>query len=103
MSGRPKRVDSAHFERGQELGRVLHRQRTEVLKLSRQELARRASVAPSTIQAIEDGRSTEPSVFTVIALAVALNLDLGSMMSTLTGPIRPRPLRVTESAPDNQI
>jgi len=79
-------------ERSIELRSLLKQQRHEVLKISRIELAARSGVRASTIQAIEGGRVNDPGLFTVIALGIALQIDLGSMMRSLTGPIRPKPL-----------
>ncbi|WP_082965517.1 helix-turn-helix domain-containing protein [Gordonia sp. 852002-51296_SCH5728562-b] len=91
-AGRHSRADFKHESRSQELRLALRKQRSEVLKISRSELAARSGVSASTIQAIESGRAKEPGVFTVVSLAVALNLDLGPMMRSLTAPIRLRPL-----------
>ncbi len=50
----------------------------------------------STIRAIEEGRTVDPGLFTVISLAVALQIDLGPMMTSVTGPIRHKPLHDTD-------
>ncbi|SKR11087.1 Uncharacterised protein [Mycobacteroides abscessus subsp. abscessus] len=70
---------------------MLKRQR-ELLKLSRRELSARSRVSAATIQAIEGESVKDPGLFTVIALGVALQIDLGSMMRSLTEPIQPQPL-----------
>ena len=92
MAGRARKSVSPHRARSWALSALLRHQRTEVLKISRTELSRRSGVSTSNIQAIEDGRTIEPGLFTVIALAVALNLDLGPMMRSVTGPVRATPL-----------
>lgn len=92
MAGRHPKASFRFTERSRDLSHVLRRQRTEVLKISRRELAERSQVAESSIQAIEDGRTCEPGLFTVIALAIALQLDLGDMMRSLTGPVPRKPL-----------
>lgn len=87
MVGRRKKDEFAFKTRSLELSQVFRRQRSEVLNISRKELSERSHVAESSIQAIEDGRTVEPGLFTVISIAVALDLDLGEMMRSLTGPI----------------
>jgi len=87
MVGRHRKGEFPFTDRSQELARVLKRQRKEVLNISRKELASRAHVAESSIQAIEDGRTREPGLFTVISLAVALDLDLSEMMKSLRGGV----------------
>lgn len=81
--------------RSGQLRDVLMKQRSKVLNISRAELAERSGISASTIRAIEEGRTLDPGLFTVISLAVALNLDLGRMMTSLTGPINPKPLHTT--------
>ncbi|WP_394255873.1 helix-turn-helix domain-containing protein [Pseudoclavibacter helvolus] len=68
MVGRYRRDDFPFKDRSWELAQILKRQRREILKISRRELASRAHVAESSIQAIEDGRTREPGLFTVISL-----------------------------------
>lgn len=88
--GRRPRTEFKYAERSGQLRRVLKEQRVNILKISRSELTARSGVSESTIQAIEDGRVLDPGVFTVVALGVALRIDLGPMMGSLTGPIRRR-------------
>ncbi|WP_094764334.1 helix-turn-helix domain-containing protein [Luteococcus japonicus] len=92
MVGRPTRADSRFRERGIQLGELLREQREEVLKISRRELAARSQVSAATIQAIETGRVVEPGIFTVAALAVALQIDLSPAVQSLTAPLQRRPL-----------
>lgn len=92
MSGRRSKQDSPYLERSKELRELLLRQRVEVLKISRKELSLRAGVSQGTIQAIEKGQVTEPGLFTINSLGVALQLDLGGMMSSISGPIRAKAL-----------
>lgn len=86
--------------RSGQLREVLLRQRHQVLNISRAELAERSGISASTIRAIEEGRTLDPGLFTVISLAVALNLDLGRMMTSVTGPISPRPLHAAAESSD---
>jgi transcriptional regulator with XRE-family HTH domain len=96
MSGRLKREKMHNLHRSDELCAVLLRTRTEVVNISRKELAARAGVAASTIQKIEEGKSANPGVFTVAALAVALDLDLTDLLRRRTGPLRHRKLSAPE-------
>ncbi|MDR7188149.1 hypothetical protein J2Y46_000965 [Microbacterium sp. BE35] len=49
-------------------------------------------MSASNIQAIEDGRTLDPGLFTVVQLAVAMHLDLSAVMRSLDGPLPPVPL-----------
>ncbi|WP_120494695.1 helix-turn-helix domain-containing protein [Microbacterium phyllosphaerae] len=98
MVGRHPKAAFPYAMRSGNLRDVLLHQRSQVLKISRTELATRSRVSVSTIRAIEEGRTLDPGLFTVISLAVALNLDLGQMMTSVTGPIRARPLHDTDTA-----
>lgn len=98
-AGRIRKEDLPYLERRGELSEVLKRQR-ELLKFSRKELSARAGVSAATIQAIEKGGVKDPGLFTVIALGIALRIDLGPMMRSLTGPIRPVPLTEPPAAAD---
>lgn len=64
--------------------------------MTREELAARAGVTSSSIRAIEDGRTLEPGIFTVAALAVALDLDVTDLLRNRTGPIRVRQMQNQE-------
>lgn len=96
MVGRRPKSEFAYSMRSDRLRTVLLNQRKKVLHLSRAELSERASVSVSTIRAIEEGRTVDPGLFTVISLAVALQIDLGPMMTSVTGPIRHKPLHDTD-------
>jgi transcriptional regulator with XRE-family HTH domain len=50
--------------------------------MSQQQLAGLASVAIGTVRALERARSVDPSFFTVLALARALDLDVGDLAAT---------------------
>jgi transcriptional regulator with XRE-family HTH domain len=93
VAGRRSRDESPYLERSQALSSLLLHRRTHVLKISRRELSERTGVSTSNIQAIETGRTVEPGLFTVISLATALDLDLGEMMRTRTGPLRAKSLK----------
>jgi transcriptional regulator with XRE-family HTH domain len=51
--------------------------------LSQQQLAGLASVAIGTVRALERARSVDPSFFTVLALAQALDLDAANLIATV--------------------
>lgn len=87
MPGRLSRSEFRFQKRSRELGRVLE-ERRHLLKFSRSELSERSRISPAAIQAIEKNTTQDPGLFTVIALAVALNLDLGDMMRSLTVPVK---------------
>lgn len=89
--GRLRKEAVPYQQRRAELRKIL-RDRRDLLNFSRKELAARSGVSASTIQAIEDGRVIDPGLFTVISLGVALRIDLGPMMRSLTGPIDPQPI-----------
>jgi hypothetical protein len=95
MAGRAKRTSFPFVERSQQLSSALHHQRANVLKISRAELSRRSGVSASNIQAIEDGRTLDPGLFTVVQLAVAMHLDVSAVMKSLHGPLRTAPLHRT--------
>jgi transcriptional regulator with XRE-family HTH domain len=71
---------------------ALYHHRTNILKISRSELARRSGIAASSIQAIETGRTLDPGLFTVTRLAVTMHLDLSAVMRSLEGPLNVKPL-----------
>lgn len=89
-----------NLHRSTELCEALRSARVKA-KLSRAELAARASVNASTIQKIEEGRSANPGVFTVAALAVALDLDLADVLRRRTGRLRTGKLSALEARDDN--
>jgi transcriptional regulator with XRE-family HTH domain len=82
MPNRSKREQSPHREAAAELGRRLRAAR-EGKQMSQQHLAARASVAIGTVRALERARSVDPSFFTVLALARALELDVGDLIATV--------------------
>lgn len=69
------------------LAKALKTFRTDVAGLSRKEIAERAGISESTLQKIEDGRSPNPGIFTVAAIAVALDLDVTDLLRRRTGPL----------------
>ncbi|KJL22955.1 anaerobic benzoate catabolism transcriptional regulator [Microbacterium oxydans] len=79
-------------ERSSALAHVIKTFRTEHVKMSRKELAKRSGVNESTIQKIEDGRSPNPGIFTIAAIAVELGLDVTDLLRRRTGPLRPQSL-----------
>ncbi|MDQ1176327.1 helix-turn-helix transcriptional regulator [Microbacterium sp. SORGH_AS_0421] len=99
MSGRLRREKMLNLHRSEHLCAALRRAR-EQAKLSRAELAARSGVNASTIQKIEDGRSANPGVFTVAALAVALDLDISDVVRRRTGRLRTARLSSVEPKSD---
>lgn len=79
MPNRARREQSRHAEAGRQLGAALKRARLE-RGLSQQDVATRARVAIGTVRAIEGRRTLEPGFFTVVALAMALELDLAAYL-----------------------
>jgi transcriptional regulator with XRE-family HTH domain len=55
--------------------------------MSQQALAVNAVVAIGTVRALERGRSVDPSFFTVLALARALNIDAVNLLTGITDAI----------------
>ncbi|MFE6735574.1 helix-turn-helix domain-containing protein [Microbacterium sp. NPDC057650] len=80
------------------MSEALRHHRRDVLKISRSELARRSGISASSIQAIEDGRTVDPGLFTVARLAVTMHLDLSAVMRTLEGPLKVAPLHRLDEA-----
>jgi transcriptional regulator with XRE-family HTH domain len=60
-----------------------------VKRLSQQQLAGLASVAIGTVRALERERSVDPSFFTVLALAQALDLDAANLIAMVTSVSSP--------------
>lgn len=79
-------------ERSQALAAAIKAARSKPVRMSRKELAKRAGLNESTIQKIEDGRSSNPGIFTVAAIAVALDLDVTDLLRSRTGPLTVRRL-----------
>jgi transcriptional regulator with XRE-family HTH domain len=48
--------------------------------MSQQQLATAASVAIGTVRALEGARSVDPSFFTVVSLARALDIDFSELL-----------------------
>lgn len=92
MTGRKRRDELQYLQRSDELCASLRNARVRVAKYSRKELAARSGVSESTIQKIEEGKSANPGVFTIAALAVALDLDITDLLRRRTGPLRSRRL-----------
>ncbi|MFJ4166867.1 helix-turn-helix domain-containing protein [Microbacterium sp. NPDC089698] len=100
MVGRAPKSQFPLIDRSRLVKDALRHQREDVLKISRSELSRRSGVSASSIQAIEDGRTVDPGLFTVARLAVAMHLDLSAVMRTLEGPLRIAPLHRTDRSHD---
>ncbi|MFG6402454.1 multiprotein-bridging factor 1 family protein [Microbacterium sp. P04] len=100
MAGRLKSAELPYLERSPQLCAVLRKTR-EQANFSRNELAVRSGVKASTIQKIEDGNSANPGIFTVAALAVALDLDLSDLLRRRTGPLKPGRLSKVEGRLDS--
>lgn len=86
MPNRPKRDASPHRDAAAELSRRLRDARCEK-QMSQQALAVNAVVAIGTVRALERGRSVDPSFFTVLALARALNIDAVNLLTGITDAI----------------
>lgn len=82
MPNRSKREQSPHRDAAAALGRRLRTAR-EGKRLSQQQLAGLASVAIGTVRALERARSVDPSFFTVLALARALDLDAANLIAAV--------------------
>ncbi|MCU7729617.1 helix-turn-helix domain-containing protein [Actinoplanes sp. KI2] len=68
-----------------EIGQRIHELRTErVPRLTQQELAERAGVSVDVIQKLEQGRKATARIRTLSAIAVALDVDLSSLLSKPT-------------------
>lgn len=74
MPNRSKRDASPHRDAAAVLSRRL-RDARHTKQMSQQALAATAVVAIGTVRALERGRSVDPSFFTVLALARALDID----------------------------
>lgn len=64
-----------HPRRGEGLGAYLKRSR-QAAGLSQDELVRRTGLALSTVRKVEDGRTPNPGIFTLLALWQELDLPL---------------------------
>ena len=74
-AGRATRAESRFRAEAQELANLL-RETRERLDLTQEQLASRAQVAVSTLRKIETGRVVEPGYFTVLYLALELQIKL---------------------------
>ena len=86
MPNRPKRDASPHRDAAAELSRRL-RDARRAKQVSQQVLASSAVVAIGTVRALERGRSVDPSFFTVLALARALDLDPVNLVAGIINAI----------------
>jgi len=103
MAGRPARAQRATHARGQALGALLLRRRTEPPRLSRRELAVLSGVSASNIQAIETGMVTEPGLFTIVTMATALDLDISQAFRSVDSPMEFVDLRTGTRWPGGDI
>jgi transcriptional regulator with XRE-family HTH domain len=90
MPNRSKRELSPHRAAATALGERIRVAR-EGRQMSQQQLAGLASVAIGTVRALERARSVDPSFFTVLALARALDLDVGDLVATVLAAVPPAP------------
>lgn len=95
MSGRRRTEDLPYLQRSSDLCAAILDARKKA-KFTRNELAARSGVNASTIQKIEDRKSANPGIFTVAALAVALDLDVTDLLRKRTGPLKPAKLSASE-------
>lgn len=77
---RPATTDAAR-QRGVELGRAIQSVRAG-MRRSQSEVANEAEVPLDTLRRIEQGRIANPGVFTVAAIAAALGVSLGRLLSS---------------------
>lgn len=75
MPGRPKREDSRHAQASRRLARDLKTARVE-RKMTQQALATEAGISIGTVRKVEDNEVVEPGLFTVLAIARALDYDI---------------------------
>lgn len=72
---------------GETLGAYLKRSR-ESAGLSQDELVRRTGLSLSTIRKIEDGRTANPGIFTLIKVWQALNLAPGVLIKLIERDVK---------------
>jgi transcriptional regulator with XRE-family HTH domain len=96
VPNRPKRELSPHRAAAAALGERIRATR-EGRQMSQQQLAGLAAVAIGTVRALEGARSVDPSFFTVLALARALDLDVGDLAATVLTAVPPVPPTSTAS------
>jgi transcriptional regulator with XRE-family HTH domain len=82
VPNRSRREDSPHRDAAGALGGRIRAARLNA-KVSQQALASGAGVAIGTLRALESKRSVDPSLFTILALARELNLDVGELLDGL--------------------
>ena len=88
----------ADVERGQQLGALLRRARTD---RSMFEVAVAAGISPETLRKIETGRVATPAFSTIAAIATVLGLSLDDVWSSISPPPRASPAgHVVEPRPD---
>lgn len=73
--------------KGETLGAYLKRSR-ESAGLSQDELVRRTGLSLSTIRKIEDGRTANPGIFTLIKVWQALNLLPGPLINLIERDVK---------------
>ncbi|MBV1780104.1 helix-turn-helix domain-containing protein [Paeniglutamicibacter sp. ABSL32-1] len=86
----------AEIERGQQLGAILRRARTD---RSMFEVAVAADISPETLRKIETGRVATPSFSTIAAIAGVLGLSLDEVWSAISRPPQSAGL---DNPPDRQ-
>lgn len=99
MTGRTRREDNPHREAARRLSdRVCARR--QALDLSQQALAERAQVSLGTVRAIERRAVVDPGVFTIDAIARALESSVDELLGRSTARRRRRAPReqVAQSA-----
>ena len=88
----------ADVERGQQLGALLRRARTD---RSMFEVAVAAGISPETLRKIETGRVATPAFSTIAAIATVLGLSLDDVWSSISPPPQVSPgEHVVEPRPD---
>lgn len=77
-------LTAAELERGQLLGALLRRARTNRSIL---DVAVSAEISPETLRKIETGRIATPAFSTIAAIATALELSLDEVWATINLPL----------------
>lgn len=85
MPGRVKREDSPHAIASKGLASDLKAART-AQGMTQQTLASQAGVSIGTIRKVEDHQVVEPGLFTMMAIAKALDYDLASFFHSWRRP-----------------
>lgn len=84
MPNRAKRESSPHREQAAALADSVRLAR-KMAKLSQESLAHQSGLSLNTLRNIEGGRTVEPGVFTIVAVAAALKIPVCDLLGDLGG------------------